>query len=64
MNNFVHNRPASIFFNDPYKDYTKNFLARDFCKENNISTVRFKGDSRHDIRWATPVLYKPLNLNF
>jgi hypothetical protein len=64
MNNFVHNRPASIFVNDRYKDYSKNFLERDFCKENNITTTRFAGETRHDIRWATPVLHKPLNLHF
>ena len=51
------------YYQNKYEDSMgKNILERVSRQEDNYSDKRFARDTRKDILYASPVLFKPLNM--
>lgn len=60
LTKFVKNRPASIFTNEPFKDYDTEFLSRPEEPKKHVTSDPWRSESKCDTIYSSDVLYKPL----
>jgi len=61
LDKYVKDLPSTIFADIQYTDYGRNIMERISRKEDNISGNMWAVNSRRDINYSSPVVFKPLN---